>query len=100
VQWAPFEWRAGGGKRAQVHRDIKGGNILVEKSGRIKLADFGMAKQMVEKMSLTRSFKGSAFWMAPEVNAVSAYPPSVPRLLTRAHMPAAGRVCTDVSDAR
>lgn len=77
-----------------MHRDIKGGNILVEKSGRIKLADFGMAKQMVEKMSLTRSFKGSAFWMAPEVIAMSAFPPSVystpvppspPRLLTRPH---------------
>lgn len=50
-----------------MHRDIKGGNILVEKSGRIKLADFGMAKQMVENMSVTKSFKGSAFWMAPEV---------------------------------
>eukprot|EP00193_Tetraselmis_chui_P007724 CAMPEP_0177767512 /NCGR_PEP_ID=MMETSP0491_2-20121128/9158_1 /TAXON_ID=63592 /ORGANISM="Tetraselmis chuii, Strain PLY429" /LENGTH=586 /DNA_ID=CAMNT_0019284119 /DNA_START=1087 /DNA_END=2847 /DNA_ORIENTATION=- len=50
-----------------VHRDIKGANLLVEKNGRIKLADFGMAKQMVEHMSVTRSFKGSAFWMAPEV---------------------------------
>ena len=50
-----------------VHRDIKGANILVEKSGRIKLADFGMAKTLVEQMSATRSFKGSAFWMAPEV---------------------------------
>ena len=50
-----------------VHRDIKGANLLVEKNGRIKLADFGMAKQMVEHMSFTRSFKGSAFWMAPEV---------------------------------
>lgn len=46
-----------------VHRDIKGANLLVEKNGRVKLADFGMAKQMVEHMSFTRSFKGSAFWM-------------------------------------
>ena len=52
-----------------VHRDIKGANILVEKSGRIKLADFGMAKTLVEQLSVTRSFKGSAFWMAPEVGA-------------------------------
>jgi len=50
-----------------VHRDVKGANLLVEKSGRIKLADFGMAKQMVEQVSFTKSFKGSAFWMAPEV---------------------------------
>ncbi|GAX75900.1 hypothetical protein CEUSTIGMA_g3343.t1 [Chlamydomonas eustigma] len=50
-----------------VHRDIKGANLLVEKDGRIKLADFGMAKQMVEQASFTKSFKGSAFWMAPEV---------------------------------
>ena len=33
-----------------VHRDVKGANLLVEKSGRIKLADFGMAKQMVEQV--------------------------------------------------
>jgi serine/threonine protein kinase len=43
---------------------IQGANILVEKSGRIKLADFGMAKTLVEQLSVTRSFKGSAYWMA------------------------------------
>ncbi|CEG00082.1 Serine/threonine-protein kinase, active site [Ostreococcus tauri] len=49
-----------------LHRDIKGANILVEKSGRIKLADFGMAK-VLENVSHGKSFKGSACWMAPEV---------------------------------
>lgn len=56
-----------------VHRDVKGANILVEKSGRIKLADFGMAKQIVEQMATAApgrggdAMAGSAFWMAPEV---------------------------------
>lgn len=43
--------------------DVKGANLLVETTGRVKLADFGMAKQMVEEASFTKSFKGSAFWM-------------------------------------
>lgn len=46
-----------------VHRDVKGANLLVETTGRVKLADFGMAKQMVDQVSFTKSFKGSAFWM-------------------------------------
>ena len=56
-----------------VHRDVKGANILVEKSGRIKLADFGMAKQIVEQMATAPggragdAMAGSTFWMAPEV---------------------------------
>ena len=56
-----------------VHRDVKGANILVEKSGRIKLADFGMAKQIVEQMATAPGaapgtpWRGSTFWMAPEV---------------------------------
>lgn len=50
-----------------VHRDIKGANLLLEKTGVLKVADFGMAKQIHEQVSYTKSFKGSAFWMAPEV---------------------------------
>ncbi|XP_044483979.1 mitogen-activated protein kinase kinase kinase YODA-like [Mangifera indica] len=49
-----------------VHGDIKGANILVDPSGRVKLAYFGMAKHITGQ-SCPLSFKGSPYWMAPEV---------------------------------
>uniref|UniRef100_A0ACD5ZIF3 Uncharacterized protein n=1 Tax=Avena sativa TaxID=4498 RepID=A0ACD5ZIF3_AVESA len=49
-----------------VHRDIKGANILVDPNGRVKLADFGMAKHINGQQCLF-SLKGSPYWMAPEV---------------------------------
>ncbi|VFQ74072.1 unnamed protein product [Cuscuta campestris] len=52
--------------RNTVHRDIKGANILVEPNGEIKLADFGMAKH-INSYSSMLSFKGSPYWMAPEI---------------------------------
>ncbi|XP_031482544.1 mitogen-activated protein kinase kinase kinase 3-like [Nymphaea colorata] len=53
-------------QRDTVHRDIKGANILVDPNGVIKLADFGMAKH-VGSCSCPLSFRGSPYWMAPEV---------------------------------
>ncbi|GAB4848235.1 hypothetical protein Ancab_002902 [Ancistrocladus abbreviatus] len=52
--------------RNTMHRDIKGANILVDPDGEIKLADFGMAKHISSCASVL-SFKGSPYWMAPEV---------------------------------
>ncbi|XP_030529542.1 mitogen-activated protein kinase kinase kinase 1-like [Rhodamnia argentea] len=51
--------------RNVVHRDIKCANILVDASGMVKLADFGLAK--ATKLNDVKSCKGTAFWMAPEV---------------------------------
>ncbi|KAH1134016.1 Mitogen-activated protein kinase kinase kinase 1 [Glycine max] len=48
-----------------VHRDIKCANILVDVSGQVKLADFGLAK--ATKFNDVKSSKGSPYWMAPEV---------------------------------
>lgn len=52
--------------RDVVHRDIKCANILVHANGSIKLADFGLAKEM-SKFNDLKSCKGSVYWMAPEV---------------------------------
>ncbi|XP_015572286.2 mitogen-activated protein kinase kinase kinase 5 isoform X1 [Ricinus communis] len=49
-----------------IHRDIKGANLLVNSSGIVKLADFGMAKHL-SGLSYELSLKGSPHWMAPEV---------------------------------
>ncbi|KAG2331278.1 hypothetical protein Bca52824_002458 [Brassica carinata] len=47
-----------------IHRDIKCANILVDASGAVKLADFGLGK--VSKLNDIKSCKGTPFWMAPE----------------------------------
>ena len=51
-----------------VHRDIKPGNILIEKStGRVKLTDFGLAR-ISDEVNLTRTgmLLGTALYMSPE----------------------------------
>ncbi|GLC48811.1 hypothetical protein PLESTB_000151300 [Pleodorina starrii] len=53
-----------------MHRDIKGANILVDTNGVVKLADFGASRQIEELATIgdgSRSIRGTANWMAPEV---------------------------------
>ncbi|KAG6532737.1 mitogen-activated protein kinase kinase kinase 1-like [Zingiber officinale] len=53
-------------ERNVVHRDVKCANILVHVNGSVKLADFGLAKEMT-KFNMLKSCRGSVYWMAPEV---------------------------------
>jgi serine/threonine protein kinase len=51
-----------------MHRDIKGGNILVDNAGICKLADFGASARMADlSVEGAKSLHGTPYWMAPEV---------------------------------
>ncbi len=50
-----------------VYRDLKPENIMLTTEGHVKLADFGLSKQLDYKNNKTYTFAGTPEYLAPEV---------------------------------
>ena len=50
----------------RVHRDVKPSNVLINSSGRVKLSDFGISKELQSSIAMCSTFVGSFKYMSPE----------------------------------
>eukprot|EP01123_Difflugia_compressa_P011814 TRINITY_DN482_c1_g1_i1.p1 TRINITY_DN482_c1_g1~~TRINITY_DN482_c1_g1_i1.p1 ORF type:complete len:229 (-),score=50.57 TRINITY_DN482_c1_g1_i1:47-649(-) len=50
-----------------IHRDIKSDNILLNRKGQVKLADFGFSCQLTKEKAKRTSIIGTPYWMPPEI---------------------------------
>lgn len=49
-----------------LHRDIKPGNVFLQRNGRVKLMDFGIARSLSPATAQSQTFAGTLEYMSPE----------------------------------
>ena len=59
--------------RGVIHRDIKGANILTNKDGSVKLADFGVASSTTTGAMSDAAVVGSPYWSRLHTTCKSFY---------------------------
>src|SRR5258708_28530128 len=52
--------------RHLIHRDIKPSNLLLTKRGKVKIVDFGLARQFCSSLTAPKALLGSLEFMSPE----------------------------------
>lgn len=66
--------------QGQIHGNVKAANVLVDASGAVALADFGISAcvyNIGNKQLSKNTFQGTSYWTAPELKEQHAYGPKV-----------------------
>ena len=53
--------------RKVIHRDLKGQNIFLTKSGFVKIGDLGIAKVLSQTLQKARTCVGTPYYLSPEI---------------------------------
>ena len=64
-------------KNKIVYRDLKPENVILDKRGHVKLADFGLSREDFGIEALSKSFVGSIAYLAPEILSKRGHTKSV-----------------------
>ena len=59
--------------RKILHRDIKGQNVFLTRSGIVKLGDLGIARVLTHTKEFAKTMVGTPYYLSPEIVANRPY---------------------------